>query len=415
MQRWFVSVSLTCVLAVATAGALSAQVEIQVQAQPAVQNIQIQVQAQPAIQVADRAVAMPAVMYNQNRLLQSDAILVGRVVAIEPMDVEATPGPGQPKVTYRVAVIQVTEAIVGLKPDAKMVRVGFIAQPNNLPPNQGNIQILPAIQPVPPGQPFPGRRPYIGNIQLNLQVGQDGLFALAKHHKENFYVAPNATNFIPRANNANFDNEVRTAKQLSRAMADPIAALKAEDKQDRYLAAAILITRYRSNTLGVPMKSVPIDAEESKLILKALQGGDWTVGRFNASVPNPFELFNQLQINQKDGYNPPNNRDQAIIATAMQKWLDENNGKYIIQKLVADPNAKAQPPVNVDPAQPVPPVVRPPIRINPKVKIQPLPIKGKVQIRPAPAIERVPAQPLPIEIEAVPPQPAPAPAQPRRE
>ena len=34
----------------------------------------------------------------------------------------------------------------------------------------------------------------------------------------------------------------------------------------------------------------------------------------------------------------------------MQKWLDENNGKYVINRLVTDPNAGVQPPVNVDPA-----------------------------------------------------------------
>jgi hypothetical protein len=238
-----------------------------------------------------------------------------------------------------------------------------------------------------------------------LTVGQDGLFAVAKHHKENFFLAP--TNFVQRENNPNFVNEVKTAKQIAKAMDNPVAALKAEDKQDRYVAAAILISKYRSNPTGAPMKSEPIDVNESKLILQALQGGDWAVGRYNAQVPQPMELFNQLGVTPKDGYNPVNVRNQNDIHAAMQKWLDENNGKFVINRLVADPNAKVQPqpqPGQVDPAQPVPPVVRPPIKINPKLKVQP--IKGKLQILPAP----VPLPANPPQVDPVEPQVLPLPA-----
>ena len=408
MQRWFLALA----VAAGCAGVASAQIEIQVQAQPAPVQVQVQVQGNVQVvqvQAADRIALMPGVVYNQNRLMQADAIVVGRVVAMEPMDIDASPSPGQANVKYRVTVVQVSEIIHGLAKDTKNVRVAFVMQPNNVPGGPG-IQILPAQPAQPAIQPFPGRRPFIQ--QVNLQVGQDGMFALSKHHKEKFYLVPNYTNFIQRENNPGFENEVKTAKQLSKAMADPVAALKAEDKQDRYTAAAILITKYRSNPTGLPTKSEPISKEESKLILQALQGGDWTIGRFNAQIPNPFELFGQLNIGPNDGYKPiiRNQQDQA---TAMQKWLDENASKYVIQKLVTDPNAKVQAP-NVDPALPVPPVVRPPIIVNPKIKVkaQPLPIKGNLKVQPLPA--PAPA-PIPIEIEVVPPQPAPVPLPIRRE
>ena len=109
------------------------------------------------------------------------------------------------------------------------------------------------------------------------------------------------------------------------------------------------------------MKQEPIDAEESKLILKAIAGGDWTPNRFNATIPSPFELFNQLGINQKDGYNPVNTRTQQDVGQAMQKWLDENNGKYLDQRQVVDPNAKVRrrPASNRDsPASTSPAVIR---------------------------------------------------------
>lgn len=415
MQRWFRLMAFAALLSVVLVGAVNAQaqIQIQVQAQPAQIQIQPAVQA-IQIQAADRVAIMPGVMYNQTRLMQADAIFVGRVMAFEPMDIEAAPAPGQANVKYRVAVVEVSEAIHGVKVGTQTVRVAFVPQANNNPGNPGGINILPAIQPVPPGQAFPGRRPFI-MPQANLEIGQTGMFAVAKHHKENFFLAPVGTNFVPRDNNPNFENEVKTAKQLSKAMGDPMAALKAEDKQDRYLAAAILITKYRSNPAGVPVKSEPIDAAESKLILTALQGGDWTVGRFNAAIPNPFELFNQLGVNQKDGYNPVNIRNQQDIATAMQKWLDENNGKYVIQKLVADPNGRVQGPIGIDPVQPLPPVVRPPIKLNPKAKVLPAPIKGKVQILPAPEPQPAPLPADPIEIEIIPPQPAPAPQPIRRD
>jgi hypothetical protein len=248
----------------------------------------------------------------------------------------------------------------------------------------GGIQIQPAIQPFPGG-----RRPFPGNFQqqVNLQVGQNGLFTVNKHHKEEFYLSPNVQNFVTRENNPNFETQLKTAKQLSKVMADPVASLKSNDKQDRYTAAAVLINKYRSpnNPTGQPMKLAPIDAAESKLILKAMSEGEWKQGVFNAAIPAPFELFNRLGLTPNDGYSPVNIRTQPELFTAMQKWLDENNGKYRIQKYVVDPNAKVPSGIN-DPKPGIRPL--PPIRIQPG-NVQRLPAPGQIQIE-------LPAQPLPL-------------------
>ncbi|MBI3692435.1 MAG: hypothetical protein HY239_17705, partial [Mycolicibacterium aromaticivorans] len=66
---------------------------------------------------------------------------------------------------------------------------------------------------------------------MQLTVGQDGMFAVNKHFKENFYLSPSFQNCVTRENNPNFDNEVKTAKSLAKVMGNPVAALKAEDKQ----------------------------------------------------------------------------------------------------------------------------------------------------------------------------------------
>jgi hypothetical protein len=328
------------------AGAVSAQVEIQLRQ---AQVVQVQVQAQQ-VQIQGKVMVAGA-MNIQPRTMQAEAIFVGRVVAMEPMDIDAESAKGQAKVTYRIATVEVTDAIHGLKKETKMVRVAFLAQPNNGQFNGGGIQIQPGFQqPLPPNGL---RRPFMPNYAMTLQVGQDGMFAVNKHFKENFYLSPNVQNFVSRENNQNFDADVKTAKQLAKVMGAPVAALKAEDKQDRYLAAAVLISKYRANQLGTPMKAQPIDAAESKLILQAIAGGDWADTRYNGMIPNPVELFRQLGVNVQ-----PNN------AQGMQKWLDENAGKYVIQKLVADGNAKTAPPAG----QPQPNVVRPI-----EIQLQPLP------------------------------------------
>src|SRR5215469_14637216 len=78
------------------------------------------------------------------RVVNADAIVVGKVVALEPQDVTVD------KVNYRIAVVKVDQALRGAK-DAKTVRIGF------LPPPMGGIR---------PGGPIrPGFRP---GVQLQV-------------------------------------------------------------------------------------------------------------------------------------------------------------------------------------------------------------------------------------------------------
>src|SRR5262249_9060123 len=51
-----------------------------------------------------------------------DCVVVGKVLNLEKRDIEATRFPGQPKVKYRVAVVEVNDAILGTKD--KKIRVG---------------------------------------------------------------------------------------------------------------------------------------------------------------------------------------------------------------------------------------------------------------------------------------------------
>ncbi len=361
-------------------------------------------------------------MQGPQRLTQADAVVVGRVVGFEPMDVQAEPMPGQPKQALRIAVVQVSEALVGVKKDVKMIRVAFIAPPMPGDPNQPGVigNAGGPINQIQLGGRFINRRGYIGGNMMNLDIGMDGLFILGKHAKENFYLAPMHGMFVS-SQQPNFAVEVAQTKGMAKLLENPLAGLKSTDAQERYLAAALLVTKYRmpSNPNGMGYRTEKIDAEESKLILKALGEGTWNLAQQTQAMPHPFEVFNQLGVNQSHGYTPPMQiRDQNDLAKAMQTWLRDNSEKFRIEKLVPVAGGQpgqpgiGQPGIDLPLVQPG--VVRP--RIRPAV----MPIKGnvqllpgKVQILPAPAveIEEIQAIPAPQVLPAVPVQQAlPAPA-----
>jgi hypothetical protein len=241
-------------------------------------------------------------------LVVPNAAFVGKVVATEPIDIEAKNANGQ-TITYRIVVVEVSDLIVGLDKETKRVRVGY-------PLGQG----------TPPGEKV------------------TCLFKVNEHADEKFYVAnANQTPHII-STNAKFATDVKACKQSMDVLANPIGALKAEKKQDRYMAAAILVANYRNpvNPTGAPVKSVKIGVEESELILKAIADGNWTAkttgfGTKTANaVVTPGELFGQLGITEADGFDSAKLTTVADRNAAMKTWLEENAGKYSINKLVID-------------------------------------------------------------------------------
>jgi hypothetical protein len=240
---------------------------------------------------------------------------VGRVVALEDKDIAVSPFPGAPnKVDYRIAVVKVNEAIKGAK-GKDTIRIGFQA-----PPQPGKI-----------GGPI--IRPGIGRFNVNLTVGQDGLFYLAKHHQENFFVLPAFYSFSS-SQNADFAKEVALSKKIVKLLDDPVAALKSKDAEERLLAASALITRYRSPRPG-QNKTEPIDAAESKLILTALSDADWSQP-FQFGKEHPMQLFNQLNLTNKDGWVPPQQvKTPQDFQNAARAWVREHAGTYRIQRYVA--------------------------------------------------------------------------------
>jgi hypothetical protein len=253
-----------------------------------------------------RAIAPPPLT---QRIAVADAIVVGRVTALEDVDIEAAVTPDGPKVKYRIAVVTVNEAIRGA--DMKTIKVGFVA------PVATNGKI---------GSKYP---------TVNLQAGRDYVLLLHKHPEGKFLHLPLHVDAIELAPGGKADAEVALVKRCVKLLNNPKAALQSKDEADRLLAAAMLIQKYRSQPTE---KTEPIDAEESRLILKVLLDvKDW--GNFDPLTrTNAVLLFQRLGLTAQDGWNPPQNikdynRDWSVAA---QAWLKNNLATYRIQRFVTE-------------------------------------------------------------------------------
>lgn len=242
----------------------------------------------------------------------ADAVFVGKVVEIEPAEVDAKPYPGAKEtVKYKIAVVKITESIRGIT-EVKSVRVGFA---------------VPAPRKV--GAPIVGGGPR--NQQF--AVGQEGLFLINMHPDGKFYHAPNFGSFVASAQKT-FDSDVKLAKRVVAVMANTKQALESKDADERLMAASILVTKYR--TARVPgAKQEPIDAAESKLILNAIASANWKPARFGD--PNPYQLFTQLGVTAQDGWKAPTKiKTQDDLRNAVQAWIKDKGDSYRIKRFVAE-------------------------------------------------------------------------------
>lgn len=228
-----------------------------------------------------------------DRVVKAEAIVVGKVTAVEEKTVSAN---GQ---EYQIAVVQVEEALLGAK-GLTHVRVGF----------------------------FPQRNPRFPH--LNLTVGQEACFFLSKPAGATFYTTPMYFDVIDKKSP---DNAL--VRRCGKLIADTKAGLASKEQEDRLLTVAMLVARYRVPPPGStnPPKLEPIDAAESKLILQTLAEMDWS-----KSVPNlrvePASLFLRLGVTAKDGFTQP--KDFKELPDAAKKWLKDNADKYRIQRFVAE-------------------------------------------------------------------------------
>lgn len=258
------------------------------------------------------------------KVVASDCIVVGKVVAIEEKPVEVEVAAGAPKVSYKVASIKIDDSITGAK-GLTHVRVGFVPPPEQ-PGNPGG------------GPPIRIRRP---GMILKLEVGQEGCFFLSKFAQSDFMVIPPLCQYIDKKA-GDYDKQVALVRKAVKVLGDPMKALKAEKQDDRLQAAAIMLQKYNAypaNRTGKVLRQ-PIGAEESKLILGALRDADWS--KTDDAAMNPLVLFQRLGLQPKDGFQYPRVQPgqdfNKVMQDAAKKWLKENADTYRVQHWVEQKN-----------------------------------------------------------------------------
>jgi hypothetical protein len=256
-----------------------------------------------------------------DRVAQADTIVVGKVSRIEDkkMDLPAFPG-AQEKVAYQVAVVKVDKSLLTTKDTKGLtdLKVGFMSPE---PPAGGVIR--------------PGR------FQMpSLTEGQEVILFLKPHHTGEFQVL-NAFYDVIDKNNGTFDKDLETVKKCVKLLEKPNDGLKSKDAQERLQTASMLINKYRMFQGPGEGKEEEIDKEQSKLILLALANAEWEVKpnpRGGGNEIQPQNLFFQLGLSEKDGFNQP--QDFTKFASVAKYWLKYNPDKYRIKKFVAKKEEK---------------------------------------------------------------------------
>ena len=97
-----------------------------------------------------------------------------------------------------------------------------------------------------------------------------------RQHQSDFHVSFAFFGGFYGRGNDDFMKTLEDVRRLNKVLEAPLEALKAENPTNRFVAATMLIHRYRLSWLKerkVPEKA--INAEESKLLLKTLAEADW--------------------------------------------------------------------------------------------------------------------------------------------
>jgi hypothetical protein len=240
----------------------------------------------------------------------TDAIVIGRVTSIEDKEIELQVSPSHPdKLAYRVAVVKVVEPLKGAK-GVKEVRLAF----RSVKPRYG----------------------------VQVTAGLEGIFRLTRHFKEPLYLTPMWFD-ITRSAVANYAQQVGQLRRLGKLADDSAAGLKSKDPEVRYLSAALIIMKYRTNRLWAVGKLEPVGAAESKQLLGALLAADWGKARPEGD-PLPLTVFLRLGVPPKDGWvAPPGGPGLGDITKAARNWLTQHVSDYRIQRYAGTGPAKKAP------------------------------------------------------------------------
>lgn len=236
----------------------------------------------------------------------AEAVVVGTIAEVEKESVMAKPHPdAKQEVEYKVLVVKIDDALHGVK-NATQIRVGLTVDEFN----------------------SSGRA---------MREEAKFLFYLAKHSTTNLHLMTPAHPSVNMATRG-ADELLRRTRIATAAFKDPMKALKADDKDDRVLAACALAMYYRKvppNTKGTEKADRP--ADESKLLLGTLAEGDWTTTGL-PDAGNPYAVILGLGLEDAGfkmvgdlGGKDPAAENQA----AFKEWLAGKGKSARVKQIVA--------------------------------------------------------------------------------
>src|SRR5262249_35934489 len=137
--------------------------------------------------------------------------------------------------------------------------------------------------------------------QLTLTEGQEACFFLKKHDKGDFNVVSNPYYGLLDKKAPQFEANAKLIREIAKFLETPLEkSLDSEKAEDRLLAAGMLILKYRTRKdYTAQVAEEPIEAAESKKILKALAEADFTKVEPHLGQ-TPVQLFFQLGVTEKD-------------------------------------------------------------------------------------------------------------------
>jgi hypothetical protein len=264
----------------------------------------------------------------EQKVVRAEAIVIGKVIDIEKDTVEAVPFANAPnKMAYQIGLIRIEDSIQGTK-DLTQIRVGWQFGANPLV----DLQVEGEGRIPPRG---------IGMQNIALEQGQEGCFFLQRHPTADFYILlPSARPLFKNADN--YDKELTKVKAIRKILDKPIDALKSEKADERKLAASVLVQNYATfpQTVGPKKqpKQEPIDAEQSRLILKAVNEMSWN------DPTNPMVcltgILSYLNLTPQDGWKKPvfNGQDDfgEVMKEAFDTWYQQNGEKFRLKRWVVE-------------------------------------------------------------------------------
>jgi hypothetical protein len=181
-------------------------------------------------------------------------------------------------------------------------------------------------------------------LNPEIKVDAEGSFLLIKHSELDFYVLPPIGGFLDK-NEPDYEKELALLRRCAGLLEKPDQGLSSKEREDRFLTAYMLLYDYEFKDIrrmaSRGLTEEPIDAKQSKLILKALLEGNWDApkkgslsGPLSRVLPQstiPWLKLDADSMKQRPTVSP---FAQEEYAAAGRKWLKDVSETAQLRRLI---------------------------------------------------------------------------------